>query len=54
MRESRYAVVPFNFHLLKGRALIDLAHVLESKYCLSPVHAVASTQASSFQLIARV
>ena len=33
--------------LLKGR-LHDSAHVRESKYCFSPVHTVASKQASSF------
>ena len=35
---------------LKG-GLHDSAHVHEPKYCFSPVHAVASTQASSFNFV---
>ena len=35
---------------LKG-GLNDSSHVRESKYCCSPVHAVASKQASSFNCI---
>ena len=31
--------------------LHDSAHVHESKYCFSPMHAVASAQASSFNCI---
>ena len=50
MCRASYITIPFYQLSLKG-GLRDSAHVHETKYCFSPVHGLASTQASSFNCI---